>query len=129
MLTITLIGALACVLGGCAPVVMPPTQHAPVAGTAVNLYQKPPAKYEALGILIVPVTPEMKWDERGESNPGFDELKAKAGAMGANGVLLVGEPGTFDTLAITGYHGTSYRVPMKSQPKAAVVQAIFVISE
>jgi hypothetical protein len=49
--------------------------------------------------------------------------------MGANGVLLVGEPGTFDTVAITGYHGTSYKVPMKSQPKAAVVQAIFVISE
>jgi hypothetical protein len=82
-----------------------------------------------LGIITVPVTPEMKWDERGESNPGFEALKAKAGEIGANGVLLVGKPGTFDALATTGYHGTSYQVPMKSQPKAAVVQAIFVISE
>jgi hypothetical protein len=124
-----LTGVLAVFIGGCAPVVLPPSQHAPIAADQVNLYQKQPAKYEALGTITLPVTPEMKWDERGESTPGFDALKAKAAAMGANGVLLIAQPGTFDLLATAGYRGAWYQVPMKSQPKAAVVQAIFVVTQ
>ena len=62
-----LVGTVAGFLGGCAPVVLPPSQHAPTSPDRVNLYQSPPAKYEALGIIAMPVTPEMKWDERGDS--------------------------------------------------------------
>jgi len=124
-----LIGLLAIYLGGCAPEVLPPSQHAPINATQVKLYSKQPTKYEALGRITVAVTPEMKWDDRGESTAGFDALKAKAAAMGANGVLLVAEPGTFDALATTGYHGQWYQVPVKLNPKAAIAQAIFVVSE
>ena len=56
-------GVLALALPGCAPVVLPATQHAPSAASQVQLYQKQPAKYEALGTITALVTPEMKWDE------------------------------------------------------------------
>ncbi len=124
-----LTGTLAIILAGCAPQVLPPSQHAPVAAGQVKLYQKQPAKYEALGTISVPVTPEMKWDERGDSTPGFEALKAKAAAMGANGLLFVGQPGTYDVLATVGYRGEFYQVPVKREPKSAVAQAIFVINE
>jgi hypothetical protein len=93
------------------------------------LYQKQPAKYEALGVVSVPITPEMKWDERGDSTPAFEALKSKAAAMGANGLLLIGQPGTFDLLVTAGYKGEFYQVPAKREPKTAVAQAIFVIDE
>ena len=122
-------GVLSVALASCAPEVLPPSQHAPVSSNEVRLYQKQPAKYEALGVVSVPITPEMKWDERGDSTPAFEALKSKAAAMGANGLLLIGQPGTFDLLVTAGYKGEFYQVPAKREPKTAVAQAIFVIDE
>ena len=124
-----LTGALAIALAGCSPQVLPPSSHAPTTADQVKLYQKQPPKYEALGMISVPVTPAMKWDERGDSTPGFDALKAKAAAMGANGLLFTPQPGTFDVLVTAGYTGEFYQVPMKREPRSTVAQAIFVIDE
>lgn len=118
------------VLPGCSgSTVMPTTAHAPTNPATVNLYQKPPTRYEILGTLMLPVTPEMKWDESGNSTAGFDALKAKAAATGANGVLLVAPAGMADGAAVVGYRDEHYQVPMKSQPRTAIAQAIFVHPE
>src|SRR6185312_17181827 len=95
--------ALAC----CSPEVLPPSgPHPALDSDQVKIFQKPPAKYELLGTIKVPVTPEMKWDERGDSTPGFDALKARAAAMGANGILLNIPQNQFDTHVGVGYKGT-----------------------
>src|SRR5437762_11281051 len=87
---------LAVFVAGCAPVVLPPSQHATTTADQVNLYKEAPPKYELLGLIRIPITAEMKWDEYGQSIAGIDAIKAKGAAMGANGVLFVGQPGTFD---------------------------------
>lgn len=116
-------------LAGCGPTVLPPTQHPPISAGAVNLYQKAPERYEVLSVMSVPVTPEMKWNEKGDSPAAFEALKTRAAAQGANGVLLTAQPGSFDVMAIAGYHGTWYQVPVKREPKTLVAQAIFVPGE
>lgn len=127
---VTILAGLAAVfLGGCAPVVLPPSQHAPSSPEQVKLYQKQPAKYESLATIMMPITPEMQWNDKMESVVGIDALKSRAAALGANGVLMTAQPGTFDVMATTGYHGSWYQVPVKDNPKRAVVQAIFVVSE
>jgi len=126
---VMLTGVAAVFLAGCEPVVLPPSQHAPTSPEQVKLYQKQPAKYENLATIMMPITPEMKWNDRMESVAGIDALKARAAAMGANGVLMTAQPGMFDVMATTGYHGAWYQVPVKDNPKRAVVQAIFVVSE
>jgi hypothetical protein len=120
---------LTILVAGCEPTVLPPSQHAPTTADKVALYKKAPQKYEALGVIKMPITEQMKWDETGRSTAGIDALRGIAATMGANGVLFVAAPGTFDLLATTGYKGDSYQIPVTTNPKTAVVQAIFVISE
>lgn len=133
MLSGTGLGMLAMVvvslLGGCAPEAMPPTQHAAISPEMVKLYPKPPTRYEAMSIISVPITPEVRWDDKGESTKGFDALKSKAAEMGANGVLLSPEAGTYDLLVAAGYKGTWYQVPARRDPKSIVARAIYVIYE
>lgn len=116
-------------LSGCGPQVVPASQHAPTSPNEVKFFQKQPAKYEELGMITVPVTAEMKWNEKGDCTPAFEALKTKAAAKGANGVLLIAQPGSFDVLATAGYKGAWYQVPVKREPKTLVVQAIYVINE
>jgi len=101
----------------------------PTRADDVKIYQKAPHQYERLGTVTVPVTPEVRWDQRGESRVGFDRLKAQAAALGANGVLLVVTDGSSDLTATAGYHGTFYQVPMRAQPRAALAEAIYVLKE
>ena len=79
---------------------------------------------------MVTVTPEVRFDERGDANLGFDRLKAAAAKLGANGLLLPPEgiEGT-DARATVGYHGTFYQVPLRSKPRTAMAEAIYVIEE
>jgi hypothetical protein len=75
------------------------------------------------------VTGEVRWDARGDANAGFEQLKAQAANKGANGVLLVADPGESDIAVTAGYMGTFYQVPVKENPRTAVAQAIYVIEE
>jgi len=121
---------LAGLLGACAPVVQTPSgSHPAVDAAQVKLYDNPPSKYELLGTLAVPVTPEMKWDEHLDCTAGFDMLKTRAAALGANGVLLYAAPGTCDAKVGAGYKGTYYIVPINRQTHTVMAQAIFVVRE
>ena len=116
-------------MAGCGPEALPPTQHAPLSPDQVKIYPKAPARYEKMSMITVPVTPQIRWDEKGESTPGFEAMKSQAAAMGANGVLLAPEPGTYDLMVTVGYKGTWYQVPAKRDPKAVVARAIYVVQE
>jgi hypothetical protein len=121
-----LLSALACLLVSCSEVVPSTGPHPITPPEAVHLYQNPPLKYELVGPLTLPLTPEMKWDENGDADLAFDTLKAKASAMGANGILLKQKNDRYDISVGAGYHGKNYFVPMKSQPRTLVVDAIYV---
>ena len=102
----------------------------PTRAEDVKIYPKHPDKYERLGVVSVAVTPEVRFDERGDANLGFDRLKAAAAQRGANGLLFPpeGVAGS-DATATVGYHGTFYQVPLKSNPRTAMAEAIYVIEE
>lgn len=118
----------AMVMAGCADQIQPATKHAPITSAEVKLYQKAPARYEQLGILRVAIAGGVKLDSIGDANAGFEQFKAQAAAMGANGVLLT-LPGAA-TMVTAGYQGTFYSVPMRMTPtREAVAQAIYVLKE
>ncbi len=103
----------------------PPTDPAYVA-----IYQKEPKKYERLGQVSQVVTPDMKWDEKGDSTAGFEKLKALAAEKGANGLLLKLPEGTYAYLVLAGYKGSYYQVPVKAgEPKTVMGEAIYVIEQ
>jgi hypothetical protein len=124
-----LVAALFIICGCSSHEVVPSTgNRAPTRPEDVKIYAKHPRKYERLGVVSVAVTPEVRFDERGDANLGFDRLKAQAAARGANGLLLPpgGVEGS-DATATVGYHGTFYQVPLKAQPRTAMGEAIYVI--
>jgi hypothetical protein len=124
------LAALIIVLGCKSHEVVPSSgKRAPTRAQDVKIYQKHPQKYERLGVVSVPVTPEIRFDEKGEANLGFDRLKQQAAARGANGILLVLADGGNDAMGTVGYHGTFYQVPLRSKPRTAMAEAIFVIEE
>ena len=59
----------------------------------------------------------------------FDLTGEVAVVMGATGVLLKVDPSDCDYGVTAGDKGTFYQVPMKRDPKSAVAEAIFVVSE
>jgi hypothetical protein len=129
LLGLLVAGVLGIALTGCAPEVLPATWHAPSEPAVVKLYQKQPKKYELLGTIMVPITSDMQLNDRGDATPAFEALKAKAAAMGANGLLLMAPAGSTNVQVTAGYKGTFYQVPVNSNPKTAVGQSIYVIKE
>ncbi|MGB7161296.1 MAG: hypothetical protein WBD40_24775 [Tepidisphaeraceae bacterium] len=133
LLTTTAALSLASITGGCAPkseVVPSAGLRAPTSAEQVKIYEKAPRKYEQLGVIVQEVSPDNRWDERGDATRGFDQLKAKAAAKGANGLLLVDPDATEKHSVLAGYKGDYYTVPIRlSEPRAGVAQAIFVIEE
>lgn len=114
---------------GCAsPKVVPATKHDPNMPSAVQIYQKPPAKeYEILGTVTLKASDRYKWDDRGNADAAFDELKRQAAALGANGLLLDAPAGSTDVRITAGYHGEFYQIPAKlPRPVTAIATAIFV---
>src|SRR5687768_16022525 len=82
----------------------------------VEIYTKAPDKYEVLGNVTVTGAEGAKWDERGDATEGFEALKRKAAARGANGLLLKVGEGDYDQLVLAGYKGEYYQVPVKGNP-------------
>lgn len=120
------------VLAGCAstPEIVPSTgPHEATTADQVKIYEKAPKKYELLGKVTVTQKEGAKWDERGNADAAFDNARAKAAAMGANGLLLAAHTGEYDARATAGYHGTFYQVPVKGRPPVGLFQAIYVLKE
>jgi hypothetical protein len=117
-------------LAACSPQVLPPSGSHPLTPwERVLIYQKEPAKYELIGEISLPVTPDMRWDEHGDSTPGFEALKNRASAMGGNGVLLKAKDGKNDYVVGAGYRGVFYQVPMRREPHSVVASAIYMLEE
>lgn len=117
------------ILAGCGSQIVPAQPHSPTTLDQVKIYQDPPKKYEILSTVSLVIPPDMTWDQNGNANSGFDQLRQAAAAQGANGVLLDQNTpsATYQTKA--GYNGTFYNVPMHRDPKTAVAEAIFVLKE
>jgi hypothetical protein len=121
-------------LGGCAskPEVVPSSgARQPTSAGQVKIYGKQPQKYEMLGTVTVTREEGARWDEKGDANAAFDAAKAKAAALGANGLLLSAAAGEYQYHATAGYHGKFYQVPVRGRQGAAVgvMQAIYVLEE
>jgi hypothetical protein len=118
--------------GGCAPkpeVVPSSGPHPATVPEQIKIYQNQPARYERLGLVTVPIAADARWDERGHAKAGFDKLKQKAAALGANGVLLDLPPGVGDYVVLVGDGENFYRVLMRRKPREARADAIFVLKE
>ncbi len=123
-----MLASLAVVLCSCGPEVVPSSgPRPPTSPDGVKIYQKKPARYEELGLLALPITPDLSWDQNGDANAAFDHMKAAAASLGANGILLDVNAGDNTILTQAGYHGTFYLVPMKD--KTAFNEAIYVLKE
>ena len=125
------IGAGAVMSNGCAKseVVRSTGPHTPTTPEQVKIYPKAPKKYEVLGTVTVPIGGDVRWDDRGDADAGFERLKAEAAKLGANGLLLEAPPGASEARVLAGYKGTYYQVPVKLNPRTAVAQAIWVVEE
>jgi hypothetical protein len=128
---VVVVGVVAAILTGCAKSEVVPSTgpHSPTTPDKVTIYQKPPKlKYEKLGTVEATRSEGAKWDEHGDASKGFDALKAKAAAMGANGLLLEAPKGTYDIWVTAGYNGTFHQVPVrnKSGEPTAIAEAIYV---
>ena len=124
-----LVAVAAFIGSGCAsPKVVPTTKHDPSMASAVMIYQKPPAKnYEILGTVTLKASDKYKWDDRGNADAAFDELKRQAAALGANGLLMDAPKDASDARVTAGYHGEFYQIPVKlPRPVTAIATAIFV---
>jgi hypothetical protein len=117
---------------GCAaPQPMPASgPHAASDPSQVAIYQKQPnKKYEILGTVTVDVGGDIRWDDRGDANAGFEKLKSIAATHGANGIILQSDaPGA--VIVVAGYKGVYYNVPvLPGTPSKALAQAIYVLPE
>jgi hypothetical protein len=124
-----LVALAAFVVGGCAsPKVVPTTKHEPSSPSAVQIYQKAPAKdYEVHGTVTLKASEQYKWDDRGNADAAYDELKRQAAAMGANGLLMDAPADATDARVTAGYHGQFYQIPVKlPKPVTAIATAIYV---
>lgn len=116
-------------MAGCGPTVVPPTSHAPTSPDKVNIYAAPPQEYQVLGMVSVPISDDVRWDDKGDADLGFERLKAAAAAKGANGVLLQAPNNPLGAHVMAGYQGKYYQVPLQTNPKAGVAEAIWVVKE
>lgn len=123
--------SLASMLAGCASheVVPPSGPRAATTPESIKLYAKHPKRYEQLGMVAINITPDMRWDQRGDSPLAFEALKAKAAKLGANGLLFILPPENYEYLVTVGYQGEFYQVPARRSPKTAMAQAIYVLEQ
>src|SRR5215213_1173890 len=121
----------ALLLAGCSsqPEIVPTSgPRPPTSAEQVQIYQKEPKRYERLGALSVSRDEGASWDERGDATAGFDILKRKAAALGANGLLLMSaDPAANNKRITAGYHGEYFQIPVtRTSPPQGMAQAIYV---
>jgi len=105
----------------------PPPHSGPMTAADVKIYKDAPSqKYDSLGLVTVPIGGDVRWDNNGDANVGFQMFKEQVAKMGGNGLLLVVDENAYDAKVLAGDHGTFYQVPIRNTPKTAVAQAIRV---
>ncbi len=117
--------AAMCILPcGCGPTVVPSAGPRPPGDpAAVALFQEPPSKYEVLGIVRTDGT--FEWEGSGQIESVIDQLKAKAAALGANGLLL--QVPEYRLRAVGTYDEEPYTLPIeKGKTRSALATAIYV---
>jgi hypothetical protein len=128
-ITVFKLTVLAGALAACAPEVLPTQSHPALDMAQVKIYQKEPAKYEKLGPITLVVQSTEHWEKTADATPAFEQLRTKAAAMGANGILLIDDEHKEYTMAGASYQGDHYLVPVRRDPLTVAVQAIFVHQE
>lgn len=124
---VLVVAFLSLMLIGCASTIVPSSgPRMPTAPSSVALYQDPPSKYEELGIIKTDGT--FVWDQVGQMQGVIDELKVKAAALGANGLLL--QVPEYRLKATGTYNEEHYQVPIdRTQKRNAMATAIFVLKK
>ena len=119
-----LLAGVTLLIASCAPTVVPSSGPRPATNPAsVALYQDPPSKYEDLG--VIRTEGAFEWEEVGQMQKVIDELKAKAAALGGNGVLL--QVPEYRLRAVGTYDEEPYTVPIdKAKTRNAMATAIYV---
>ncbi len=114
----------------CAPEIVPSTgPHVVTTPEQIKIYQKQPSKYERLGTVTYTVTSIEQWQQDADGTTAFNDLVAKAGAMGANGLLLRDDTNSKTVLAGAKFRNTYYLVPLIHESKTVIAQAIYVLKE
>lgn len=102
---------------------------APTTPDSVTLYQKKPDRYGLVGMIKIPLTPDLTWSERGHADKAFDLMKSKAAAMGANGVLFDVDRSQYDVIATAGYGTSFYQVPIALKPQRTIIARAILVTE
>lgn len=112
------------------------TPRPPISPDQVTFYRTSPGtRFDKVGLIKVPITPELHWDDRGDATAGFQILRSKAAAMGANGVLLKLPESEYERQVTAGYTTGGktdwYVVSLRGKPgeATAVAQAIYVYNQ
>jgi hypothetical protein len=126
--------AAALLLSACSskPEVVPSSgPRSPTSADQVKILQKEPKRYEKLGMVTVSRDEGASWSDKGDATVGFDILKRKAAALGANGLLLKADAQHDQhRMILAGYHDEWYQVPVTTDtPPKGMAQAIHVLSE
>jgi hypothetical protein len=114
-----------CVSGASGSAIVTGTKRVRVSPTAVKLYLTPPKKYEVVG--LVEATGKAGRTDQAKMDRAVNELKEKAGEIGANGVLI-GSSGDASG-GVVGAVSNGVFFASRVRHKQASGQAIFVIEE
>lgn len=121
------LGGLAGLMGACTgPNKWMSEPHAPVAPEQVKIYTAAPRQYERLGTVTHLSGLDAQWEARADAAEVFADLLKEAGAMGANGLLLVDDTTMADKKVKVNYQGKAYELPVRSGSETVIVQGIFV---
>jgi hypothetical protein len=129
----SLLAAFVIIANGCSNSKDMPSgrKHGPSDPSKIVIYQtKPDASLERLG--IVETTEDVRWQDRNDVTPMVENLKKKAAALGANGIILEvpPEPGEKMVRAQGTYQGKSYEFAGTQIPvKKATAIAIYVLPQ
>lgn len=123
-------------MAGCAPKVETATVRSPLAASEVTLFSKPPKEFENHGIVMS--EPIESIPDGWKADAVVAELKAAAGAKGANGILITPmdkwkEYETSDKRYVyvgAFYEGQFFAFPMTTEkPRRMGAIAIYVIEK
>lgn len=121
---------------GCGPQVEPATVRSPLAASEVTLFNKPPKEFENHGIVMS--EPIESIPDGWKADEVVAQLKAAAGAKGANGILITPidkwkEYETSDKRYVyvgAFYEGQFFAFPMTTEkPRRMGAIAIYVIEK
>ena len=116
---------VAFLLAGCGSTVVPSTgPRKPTQAWEVQILESKPSKYEVLG--VVETTENLKWGDNATVDPVMNDLKKKAAALGATGLLLDAEG---SSVRATGmYNGKAFQIPIDKVPATkAMATAVYVV--